>query len=161
MKRNERNVRIERNLNIPTRQPDTKAKKPRSIWKLIIRPLVIVLAVGLLIYAIIASSLFRISKITVDGAITVSSQSVQTQAENVITSSPLTQNIIFVPTGRIAEELKKQNYQIAEADVTRSGLNSITIKITEQKPSILWSSGNTLSIIGANGHAYDGDITDP
>lgn len=155
-----RNVRIERNLNIPTRQPDAKTKPPRSIWKQLIRPIVIVLALALMVYAVIASSLFRISKIEVEGAVTVSSESVQTQVQNVITSSPLTQNIIFVPTGKIADELKKQNYQIAEADVRRSGLNSIIVKVTEQKPSILWSSGNTLSIIGANGHAYDGEITD-
>lgn len=155
-----RNVRIERNLNIPTRQPDVKTKPPRSIWKQLIRPAVIIFALALMVYAVVASSLFRINKIQVEGAVTVSSDSVQNQAHNVITSSPLTQNIIFVSTGKIADELKKQNYQIAEADVRRSGLNSIIIKITEQKPSILWSSGNTLSIIGANGHAYDGEITD-
>ncbi len=154
-----RNVRIDRKLNISSRQPDAKVKQPRSVWKQLIRPIVIFLALALLVYAVVASSLFRIAKVEVEGAVTVSSEDVHMQVQNVITSSPLTQNIIFVPTGKISEELKKQNYQIAEAEVKRTGLNSISVKLTEQKPSILWSSGNTLSVIGANGHAYDGEIT--
>jgi cell division septal protein FtsQ len=157
-----RNVRYNRQLNIPTDQPSvgSQKKKAKLPLKKIIRPAIIVLAIALLAYAIIASSLLRIQTIKVEGARTLSADSVRQQTQDVLTSSPLTQNILFVPTGKISDELKKQNYQIAEADVSRSGFNSITVKITEQKPSILWLSGNTLSIIGANGHAYDGEITD-
>lgn len=154
-----RNVKLNRQLNISTDQSGPKEKKKSWPWKKLVRPAIVVLALALLAYAIIASSLFKIHTIQVDGAFTLSNESIRQQAKDVITSSPLTQNIIFVPTGKISDELKKQNYQIAQAEVTRSGLNSITIKITEQKPSILWSSGNTLSVIGANGHAYDGEIT--
>jgi len=154
-----RNVRYNKQLNISSQQqPQTKKKAQRSPKK-IIRPLIVIFALALLGYAIVASSLLRIQTIKVEGAVTLSSDSVRQQTQNVITSSPLTQNIIFVPTGKISDELKKQNYQIAEASVNRTGINTITVKVTEQKPSILWLSGNTLSIIGANGHAYDGEIT--
>jgi cell division septal protein FtsQ len=157
-----RNVNYNRQLNLEDRQPDLPSepiRKKRKTWKKLIRPTIVVLAICLLAYAVIASALFKIQTIQIDGAQTLSEDSIRQQTLDIITSSALTQNIIFAPTNKISDELKKQNYQIAEAEVTRSGLNSITVKITEQKPSILWLSGNTLSIIGANGHAYDGDIT--
>lgn len=155
-----RNVRYDKQLNIPSEQPSEEKKKvKRSPFKLIIRPLIIVLALLLLAYAIIASSLLKVSNVDVEGVSTLSSDSVRQQTEDVLTSSLLSQNILFVPTDKISEELKKQNYQIADAKVSRNGLNSISVVLTEQKPSILWLSGNTLSIIGQNGHAYDGEIT--
>lgn len=128
--------------------------------KRLVRPIIVITSILIVSYAVLASSLFKIAKIEIEGNQTIDSEDVISQVQSIITGSSISQNIIFVPTSNIEKQLKKDNYQIADVKISRIPLNTIKITINEQKPSILWRSGNNLSIITENGRGFIGEPND-
>lgn len=156
--KNQRNVKntSKQSVRVGYNQPG----KRKFSFKQLIRPAIYLAIFLILAYAVAASSLLRIKNVIVEGAITVSPEEVRHQVENIISGSPLTQNIIFTPTSHIASSLKKDNYQIASVEVERIPFNTLKVKIKEQKPIILWQTGSNTYILSENGHGYDGEVTD-
>lgn len=140
-------------------QPGMKSGNKVSVAK-ILRLTLVVTAILVLLYVFTASPLLRINTIEVAGLKTLSEDSIRSQVQDVINSSLINQNILFVPMGQINTQLKKDNYQIANAEIIRIPFNTIKVTVTEQKPSILWRSGNTLSILTGDGRAYAGEPND-
>ncbi|MDQ5943448.1 MAG: cell division protein FtsQ [Patescibacteria group bacterium] len=137
-----------------------KSKKPQFNLKKLIRPIIIVVLVLIVLYAVLASSLFKINKIEIVGNQTIDSEDVKSQVSAIITGSSISQNIIFVPSSDIEKQLKKDNYQVADVKISKIPFSTIKVTITEQKPSILWKSGNNLSIITENGRGFIGEPND-
>lgn len=137
------------------KQPTKKASN--GLFRKILRLSIYATIIFLLFYSVIISSLFRIKSIEVSGNQTLSEDAIKNQVLEVINGSLINQNILFVPGQTIETNLKKNNYQISKAKIERKLFNTVKITITEQKPSILWRSGNTLSVFASNGHAYSGE----
>jgi len=140
------------NVNKPNKQP-----KRKVVGKTMMKMIFYILIVSALVYAVVVSSLFRVTTIRIVGNQTLNEDVLRTQIQSIISGSSLSQNILFVPVDQIDKQLRANNYQIANVSVERNLLNTITVKITEQKPSILWQSGNTISIITEDGRAYVGE----
>jgi len=140
--------------------PVSKDKKSRFKPKKLIRPIIIIVLVMIVLYAVLASSLFKISKIEVAGNQTIDSEDIKSQVGAIITGSSFSQNIIFAPSSDVEKQLKKDNYQIADVKISKIPFNTIKVTVTEQKPSILWKSGNNLSIITENGRGFIGEPND-
>jgi cell division septal protein FtsQ len=147
-------------LNSNSNSPAEKSNKTQFKAKRLIRPIIVVLFLAIVSYMVLASNIFKINKIEIEGNQTIDSEEVRSQVGSIITGSSISQNIIFVPSSNIEKQLKKDNYQIADVKVTRIPFNTIKVTITEQKPSILWKSGNNLSIITENGRGFIGEPND-
>jgi len=139
-----------------TKAPASK-KSPKPSWKKHIKPVLYACIFLIVVYALTISSLLRIKKIEIVGLQTLNEDSVREQIQVIVGSSAISQNILFVPMGEINSQLKKDNYQIAKAEVSRIPFNTIKVTVTEQKPSILWQSDTTLSILTEDGRAYAGE----
>lgn len=145
--------------NSQERSPKEKARAKFGLRK-IIRPTIYICILLVAIYAVLASNIFRINNIEVSGNQTLSSENIKSQVKTIIAGSSINQNIIFVPSSGVEKQLKKDNYQIADVRLERIPFNTIKVTITEQKPSILWKSGNSLSIITENGRGFVGEPND-
>ncbi len=130
-----------------------KRISPKSIFKIVFYSVLVLV----LFYAVVASSLFKIKKIEITGNQTLNSEALRSQVQAVVGSSLLNQNILFVSGSQINKQLKTDNYQIAQAKIERIPFNTIKVVITEQKPSILWRSGNKVSVFTQDGKAYSGE----
>ncbi len=147
-------------LDSNTESPVGKTQKAHFKTRRLLRPIMLIIFILISSYAVLASNMLKIGKIEIEGNQTIDKADVISQVESIITGSSISQNIIFVPTGSIEKQLKKDNYQIADLRVSRIPFNTIKITITEQKPSILWRSGNNLSIITENGRGFIGEPND-
>ncbi len=134
-----------------------KQEKTKLTPKRFIRPIIYITVIGLVFYFILASSFFRIQKIEVAGNQTVAESTIKAQVIEIIGGSPISQNIFFASLQNIDNQLKKNNYQIANTKIDRIYPNKLKVTITEQKPSLLWKSGNVISVFSSNGHAYSGE----
>lgn len=156
---NRRVVKNRSSLNYSSNDTkNTKAKKNKKIsFKTIFKIVIYSLLVLALIYAVVASSLFKVKKIELEGNQTLNSDSLKSQIQSVVGSSILNQNILFVSESQINQLLKTNNYQISQAKIERKPFNTIKVTITEQKPSVIWRSGNKVSIFTEDGRAYTGE----
>lgn len=157
--RERRRVRYSNNTNQVRYRKITQPNNPKTKFspKKLIRPIIIGIVLVILGYSVIASSLFRIKNIQVAGNQTLSETTIRDQVTAIIGDSPISQNILFVSANNIESQLKKNNYQVSGVKIERLYFNTLKITITEQKPSILWRSGNTLSVFSSNGRAYSGE----
>ena len=144
----------------PNSGPKLKKKKKKFTFKKFLMILLTILIFGSLFYVVVISSLFKVKKIQVTGEQTLTEDSIRSQVENIVGSSFFNQNILFISADQIDKQLKKDNYQIASTKINRIPFNTIKVTITEQKPSIIWKSGNTTSILAEDGRAYAGQPTE-
>lgn len=158
--RNSAALKLNPSYNEPAGQKGSKQFSRKFSWKRLIRPTIYVVILAIFLYAITASSLLRVNDIEVEGAVTISSEDVRRQVENVISSSPISQNVIFVPLGEISDKLKTDNYQIATVKIDRVFPTGLKVTISEQKPNILWKSAGQVYIISEDGRAYGGEVTE-
>lgn len=160
--RERRRVRYSNNTNQVRYRKITQPNNPKTKFspKKLIRPIIIGIVLLILGYSVIASSLFRIKNIQVAGNQTLSETTIRDQVTAIIGDSPISQNILFVSANNIESQLKKNNYQVSGVKIERLYFNTLKITITEQKPSILWRSGNNLSIITENGRGFIGEPND-
>lgn len=148
---------VHRNLTINTETPKEQKPNKQFDWRKLLRAIFYISIILILFYAIIVSNLFKIEKIEVEGNQTLNTEQVTEQVKSVITGSIISQNILFVPSGQISDQLKKSSSQIASVAVSRKLFHTIKVTITEQKPALLWQSGSTISVITQDGKAYVGD----
>lgn len=151
-------VKRREQLQATTSQDKKKTKsKPRFGIRKFIKPLLYCIVLIAILYAVLASNLLKINKIEINGNQTIKSEEITSQVRAIITGSSMNQNILFVPVSEIEKQLKKDNYQVAKVEVSKVAFNTLKITITEQKPSLLWKSGNSLSIITENGRGFIGE----
>lgn len=149
---------VRRSFKTPTATSINEQKPNNDLqWRIIVRVILYVLVISILFYAIIVSNLFKIENIKIEGSQTLNHTEATSQVKAVLTGSLLNQNILFVPSSQISDQLKSSNSQIATVRVTREFMHTIKVTITEQKPAILWQSGSTISVITQDGKAYIGD----
>ncbi len=131
----------------------TEPKKPIQIRN-IVRPIFYVFIVSLVFWWIFLSGFFTVKQIDVKGNRTVSGREVAEQLTNIMNSSILGKNIIFINTNKLAAQFADKHPQLSGIKIKKKFLNKIEISLTERQASLIWKTGNNQFVLSEDGRAY-------
>ncbi len=130
--------------------PASKIKARRKRRRIVAISILVGIVVALFgAFALLANASFmRISNITVRGAQTIATSTIEQKIRAQLTGSYLfvfpKDNILFYPNGRIEAALIAAMPTIASASVHAENFQTISVTVVERKPKALWC-GNTPS----------------
>lgn len=128
-------------------------KKPVQIRN-IVRPIIYLIFAGLIFWWVFLSGFFAVKRVVVKGNSTVASGEVSDQLMEIMNSSILGRNIIFINTDKLASQFAEKNPQLSNIKIHKRPINGIEITIVERQPSLIWRSGNTQYVLSEDGRAY-------
>ena len=147
-----------RQVRRPSQGPTYRTNyiKPRKQLHLrnIVRPLGYIVAAVFVLFLIFGSGLFSIRTITVTGAKTIPAGDIQNQVEKLLSESLTGRNTLFISTDKLTQQLKARNTQLGDVQIGRDFLNGLTVKVSEQIPSIGWRSGSSVFVLSSDGRAF-------
>lgn len=121
----------------------------------ILLTLLLLVPLSILIWLVFFTSIFSVQAIAVIDARPHIAERAQATAEAHIATTPLTRNIFFVNTERLATELTQQIPEVRTIRVTRQLPGTVKILIQEKEPALLFLSGGTYYFVDDQGIAYE------
>ncbi|PIT97257.1 hypothetical protein COT77_02415 [Candidatus Berkelbacteria bacterium CG10_big_fil_rev_8_21_14_0_10_41_12] len=112
-----------------------------------LKPLLIVLLAGFVVYEVVFSSFFRIKAINFEG---IETQQIRQAAEEDL----IGKNILFILPGNYLQKLSKNFPALQEASLIRGLPNTILLKAKERSQSLIWCSKNSCFEVDNDGIAF-------
>lgn len=135
----------------PTKKLAQRRKKI-VIQRLVVAGISVACVLGSIIFAFHVEN-FRIQKILITGANSISESEIQSLIETSLAGSygyviPRN-NTLFYPKQEILSEVQSRFLKILSVEIKRDGLRGITVSIQERSPYALWC-GNAVTILSAD-----------
>lgn len=140
-----------------TPNPRTDYSLPRQQLRLrrYVTLVVVVAAASLLFYSLFFSHFFKINRIIVRDNKPASVSDITSQTNQLLNSSLLGRNILFMNSGALAKNLAAKNYQFVSVVARKHYLHTVEIVVVERASSLLWQSGNTIYVLSQDGRAIE------
>lgn len=149
--RRQRNVAMRNNSSY---RPQYEAPKRQLHLLSYARPtLVILLFIGLL-YAVLFSPLFRVTKLAVGGNSQLSTQTITGELNTILDSSALGRNSLFMSTSRLEKQLGARLNTLSRVTVSRTLFGGLNVRVEEHRPAIRWKSSSSVFVLSTDGRAY-------
>jgi len=140
-----------------TPNPRTDYSLPRQQLRLrrYVTMVVAVAGISLFVYILFFSNLFKITHVIVQDNKASSIADITAQTNQLLNSSLLGRNIIFMNSGSLAKNLSAKNYQFIQVSTHKHWFHSIKVVVEERAPTLLWQTGNSIYILSADGRAIE------
>ena len=153
-----RQVKRSYKFSLPTdkkvaREESGIVKRPSKIdwFKLIKKYSFYILLVGIIIYVIFFSGVFRVSRVDVQGPNSELSQDLQSETNKYIKALFTGDNWLFINSNDLKKQLQKTFTGQESIIVKKTFPNKLEVKTDEQKSAILWKTGARRYIVSING----------
>lgn len=131
----------------------SEPKKPLPIRN-IVRPIFYLLVISFIFWWIFLSNFFTVKKIDVKGNKSITSREVAKELEELMKSSILGRNIIFLNTNKLASQFAEKNPELGSVKISKRPLNGLNVVVVERQAALIWQSGNKQYILSQDGRAY-------
>jgi hypothetical protein len=157
-----RQVKRSYKFSLPTdrkikREESGIVKKPvKTNWfKLVKKYAIYLMLILVLVYIVFISSIFKISRVDVQGPNSILSQDLETETNKYIKSLLTGNNWIFLNPSDLKKQLQKTFTGQESIIVNKKFPNKLEVKTDEQKSAIIWKTGSRRYIISINGRTMD------